>query len=172
MFSGRPVVRLAPGSTVQIGARFVATSSSRYTALGVAHPVVLRTVRPGAVIRIGADVGISGATVCSAYRVCIGAGCLLGADVTIMDTDFHPIDHPARRYAAPPVPLPEDAVEIGRNVFVGTRAVILRGTRIGDDAVVGAGAVVRGRIDAGSVVVGNPARVVRSGAVSAVDGRA
>jgi maltose O-acetyltransferase len=51
-------------------------------------------------------------------------------------------------------------VVIGDRVFVGAGAIILPGTRIGNDSVVGAGAVVRGDIPAGSMVVGNPAKVV------------
>ncbi len=52
-------------------------------------------------------------------------------------------------------------VEIGDNVFVGMGARILKGARIGDDAVIGAGSVVTGEIPAGVVAAGNPARVVR-----------
>jgi maltose O-acetyltransferase len=51
-------------------------------------------------------------------------------------------------------------VVIGDRVFVGVGAIILPGTRIGSDSIVGAGAVVRGDIPAGSMVVGNPAKVV------------
>jgi maltose O-acetyltransferase len=51
-------------------------------------------------------------------------------------------------------------VTIGRRVFVAPGAVILPGARIGDGSVVGALAVVRGVVPPGSVVEGNPARVV------------
>jgi maltose O-acetyltransferase len=51
-------------------------------------------------------------------------------------------------------------VVIGNRVFVGVGAIILPGSRIGDDSIVGAGAVVRGDIPPGSLVVGNPAKVV------------
>jgi maltose O-acetyltransferase len=51
-------------------------------------------------------------------------------------------------------------VAIGDRVFVGVGAIILPGTRIGDDSIIGAGAVVRGDIPAGSLVIGNPAKVV------------
>jgi maltose O-acetyltransferase len=51
-------------------------------------------------------------------------------------------------------------VVIGDRVFVGVGAIILPGTRIGDDSIIGAGAVVRGNIPPGSMVVGNPAKVV------------
>jgi maltose O-acetyltransferase len=51
-------------------------------------------------------------------------------------------------------------VAIGDRVFVGAGAIILPGTRIGDGSIVGAGAVVRGDVPPGSMVVGNPAKVV------------
>ena len=51
-------------------------------------------------------------------------------------------------------------VAIGKRVFVGAGAIILPGSKIGDDAIVGAGAVVRGTVPPGSIVVGNPAKVV------------
>jgi maltose O-acetyltransferase len=51
-------------------------------------------------------------------------------------------------------------VMIGERVFVGAGAIILPGSRIGDDSIVGAGAVVRGDIPPASLVVGNPGKVV------------
>jgi acetyltransferase-like isoleucine patch superfamily enzyme len=159
-FHGRPIVDLFPGSSVVIGRGAVLTSSSRHTALGVSHPVVLRTLHPDARIELGDSVGISGGSICAAVLVSIGDGTLLGADVTIADTDFHPIRHPRRRHAPMPDPRPEHAVVIGSNVFIGTRAIVLKGSRIGDDAVVGAGAVVSGDVPAGSIVAGNPSRPV------------
>lgn len=51
-------------------------------------------------------------------------------------------------------------VSIGNNVFVGWGAIILPGTVIEDDCIIGAGAVVRGRIPRNSIVTGNPATVV------------
>ena len=51
-------------------------------------------------------------------------------------------------------------VRIGKRVFVGAGAVILPGADIGDDSIVGALAVVRGAVPAGSVVAGNPAQIV------------
>lgn len=51
---------------------------------------------------------------------------------------------------------------VGRNCFIGARAMILPGTTIGEGAIVGANAVVKGDVPAGAVVAGNPARVVGS----------
>lgn len=161
-FFGRPVVSVVPGSTLRLGDRFCGISRSRDTALGVAHPLVLRTLLPDAVLEIGADVGISGGSICAAYRVRIGDGCLLGADTMVVDTDFHPIDHPDRRHASLPEPSDRDAVTIGRNVFLGARVIVLRGTWIGDGAVIGAGSVVAGRVEAGAVVAGPSVRTLRT----------
>lgn len=51
-------------------------------------------------------------------------------------------------------------ITIGNNVVVGVNSVLLPDTHIGDDSVVGAGAVVRGTFPPGSVIAGVPARVI------------
>ena len=53
---------------------------------------------------------------------------------------------------------------IGDNVLIGMGAVVLNGARIGDDCIVGAGALVTGKMDApdGSMLLGSPAKVVRA----------
>lgn len=53
-------------------------------------------------------------------------------------------------------------VRIGNNIFLGTYAIILKGVCIGDNCIIGAGAVVTKDIPAGSVVAGNPARIICS----------
>lgn len=54
-FYGMPVVGMAKGSRICIGDRVVLCSDSRFTALGVNHPVMLRTLSPGAKIISGND---------------------------------------------------------------------------------------------------------------------
>lgn len=53
-----------------------------------------------------------------------------------------------------------DSVIIGANCFLGLRCILLPGTVLGNNVIVGAGSVVRGTIPDNSVVVGNPAKVV------------
>jgi len=50
---------------------------------------------------------------------------------------------------------------IGRNCFVGGRALILPGVEIGDGCVIGAGSVVTKSVPAGCIVAGNPAKIIR-----------
>jgi acetyltransferase-like isoleucine patch superfamily enzyme len=52
---------------------------------------------------------------------------------------------------------------IGQRCFIGVRATILPGVTLGDDVVVGASTVVTKDVPSGSVVVGNPGRIVKTG---------
>jgi len=52
---------------------------------------------------------------------------------------------------------------IGNNCFIGGRSMILPGVHIGDGSVVAAGAVVTKDVPPGSIVAGNPARIIRTG---------
>lgn len=54
----------------------------------------------------------------------------------------------------------EADIEIGNDVWLATRAVILPGARIGDGAIVAAGSVVKGDVAPMAIVAGSPARVV------------
>lgn len=53
-------------------------------------------------------------------------------------------------------------ISIGNNVWIGARAIILKGVRIGDNSVIGAGSVVTKSIPSGVVAVGNPAKVIKT----------
>ena len=57
--------------------------------------------------------------------------------------------------------IPAKPIRIGKNCFIGCNAIILKGTELGNGCVVGAGAVVAGEFEPNSVIVGNPARVIR-----------
>lgn len=54
-------------------------------------------------------------------------------------------------------------VAIGKRCFIGANSIILPGVTIGDECVIAAGAVVSKNIPSGSLVVGNPGRIIRSG---------
>lgn len=160
-FMGPAIVSRCEGSRVVIGEHVLLCSWSRWTALGVSHSVVLRTLAADALLRIGRDTGISGGSFCAAVGVEIGERCLIGADVMISDTDFHAIE-PLGRYTNSDWSRVRSAkVFIGNDVFIGARAVILKGVEIGDGAVIGAGSVVTRSVPPRGMMVGNPARCVR-----------
>ncbi len=158
---GAPIISMSKGSRISLGRRVVLCSWSGYTALGVNHAVVLRTLVPGAELIIGDDVGISGGAICAAERVSIGSNTMLGANVTIVDTDFHPISSENRRYSSGSGQVGVSEVSVGENVFIGTNSTVLKGVRIGDNSVIGAGSVVTSDIPANVVAAGNPCRPLR-----------
>lgn len=84
----------------------------------------------------------------------IGDGCLIGHQVVIATLN-HDL-RPEKRASMFP-----KRVVLGKNVWVGARAVILPGVTIGDNAVIAAGAVVSKDVPANTVVAGVPARVIK-----------
>jgi acetyltransferase-like isoleucine patch superfamily enzyme len=160
-FMGPPIIARCAGSSIVLGEHVILCSWSRWTALGVFHPVVLRTLTPDAVLRIGRDTGISGGSFCAAVGLDIGERCLIGADVMVSDTDFHAIDPMGRNVNADWRLIRSKKVRIGNDVFIGARAVILKGVEIGDGAVIGAGSVVTTSVPARTIAAGNPARCIR-----------
>lgn len=159
-FVGFPEITMAPESLIEIGGNGLFISSNFSTALGVSHPIIIRTLAGAAEIRIGHNVGISGGSICSAKKITIGDECLLGADVMICDTDFHPLQ-PNNRWNSGLAYQQAKPVQIGRNVFLGTRVVVLKGVTIGDCSVIGAGSVVTRDIPENVVAGGNPCRILR-----------
>jgi acetyltransferase-like isoleucine patch superfamily enzyme len=127
---------------------------SRVQILAHYAPSVL-VVFPGGRLEIGDGTMLNyGADVAATKSVTIGRDCLIGTHVIILDNDFHdPLNKRDRPEARP--------VSVGDRVWIGNRVIILPGVTIGDDAVVGAGAVVTSDVPSRSVVAGNPARVIR-----------
>jgi acetyltransferase-like isoleucine patch superfamily enzyme len=157
-FYGMPIVRVIKGSRIRLGDRVVLCSDSRFTDLGVNHPVVLRTLRPGARIVIGDNTGISGGAICAANAIEVGEQCLLGANVTVVDTDFHATKPEGRRFNNDVTAIATAPVYIEHNVFLGTGAIVLKGVRVGENSIIGAGAIVVKNVPANEVWGGNPAQ--------------
>jgi acetyltransferase-like isoleucine patch superfamily enzyme len=95
-----------------------------------------------------------GVNICARRSVKIGSHVKIGDQVTIYDTYFHQIEPGKDAFSA--------AVEIGRNVWIGSHAVILPGVRIGDHSVIGAASIVTADVPPKSIVAGSPARVIRT----------
>ncbi len=51
-------------------------------------------------------------------------------------------------------------IKVGDNVFIGMNSILLPGAEIGNHVIIGAGSVIRGKIDDFSIVAGNPALVI------------
>ena len=146
-------------SVIRIGRNFRAVSVMSRNSFGIIQRVYIRTVGHGAKIEIGDNVGVSGCSISAAKSIKIGSNVLIGSGAIIADCDAHPIDPVERRKGGGGESAP---IEIGDDVFIGARAIILKGVKIGEGSVVGAGAVVAKDIPPFSIAVGNPARIIGS----------
>jgi maltose O-acetyltransferase len=141
--SGRP--RIENFGRLEIGANVLIRS--------MVVPVEL-CVGPGGVLRIGDDVLLNyGTSVAVESQVTIGNRVLVGTYVMIVDNDFHDPHHRSRHPAGSPIVIEDDA-------WIGSKASVLKGVRIGRGAIVGAGAVVTRDVEALAIVAGVPARRV------------
>jgi acetyltransferase-like isoleucine patch superfamily enzyme len=108
----------------------------------------------GAAVRIGKDTYLNrGVEIVASVSVYIGADCKIGRDVIIMDTDQHPVDG---------TDMQMKPVCIEDRVWLGSRAMVLKGVSIGHDSIIGAGAIVTKSVPSFSVVVSPAATVVRT----------
>lgn len=160
VLKGTPVIFNKGGATLEIGDNCVIKSSFLSNLIGLYQRTIIVTRTPEATIKIGDNVGISGATIYARKSIEIGDNTMIGGNAKILDNDFHPIEIEAR--------LNDDKekigtrpVKIGKNCFIGCNSLILKGTELGDGCVVGAGAVVSGKFEENSVIAGNPARVIK-----------
>jgi acetyltransferase-like isoleucine patch superfamily enzyme len=123
--------------------------------------VVAGRVFPDPTLRVGNRSFIADGCIFSvAKSIEVGDDVLIAGGCSISDYSQHPID-PEKRIAGLQVE-PEEVrpVRIGNRAWLGRRATILPGVTIGEDAVIGASAVVTKDVPPGAICVGNPGRIL------------
>jgi len=111
------------------------------------------------IVRIGAKTVLGQDCTISAYQhISIGEQCIVADRVMLIDFDHNvtEVERPIRVQG-----IYKRDVRVGSNVWIGYGAQILRGVTVGDNAIIGASAVVTKDVPANAVVAGAPARVVR-----------
>ncbi len=156
---GWPFIFRFPNAKLSLGDNVRINSNFWSNLLGLYQRTIIVAKGKGE-IKIGDRVGISGATIYAWDKIEIGDDCLVGANVKIVDNDFHPVD-PEDRLQHKNSKTGHKPVKIGNNVFIGMNSIILKGTTIGDNCVVGAGSVVHGTFGDNCVIAGNPAKVIK-----------
>jgi acetyltransferase-like isoleucine patch superfamily enzyme len=119
------------------------------------HRVNAWTYSADARLIVGDNVMMSGTRFACATEIRIGSDSIV-ADASIYDTDFHSTRADRR---SPKAPIRVAPVDIGPNVWIAAGAILLPGTTIGENSVVGAGAVCMRGFPANKVIFGNPAKV-------------
>lgn len=92
-----------------------------------------------------------------AGEIRIGEDCMISSQVYVSLSDMHPIYDRSSGARINPAA----SISIGDHVWVGLRGMVLKGARIGDGAVVAAGALVSGAVPSHAIVAGVPAKLVR-----------
>lgn len=117
-------------------------------------------VGKGALLELGEMFRISpNSCIICQKKIVFGKSCRISWDVQILDTDFHKIKSLTGEILNPP-----KEIIIGDHVWIGARAMILKGTRIPDDCIVASNSVLTKEIEGNhQIIAGMPAKVVRTG---------
>jgi acetyltransferase-like isoleucine patch superfamily enzyme len=175
-YKGKVPVNIEVGTNTVIdsAATFKHFFSQRAPGLRIGNHVTLcrasLATEADGLIEIGDYCYISNAAIVCTERISIGSHVFIAGGVTIADSDFHPIA-PAARLADTLATSPlgnhqhrpqvaSKPVIIQNGVWIGFHATIMKGVRVGENAVIEAGAVVIGDVPAGRTVAGNPAKLV------------
>ncbi len=158
--SGR--IRLRLQGDLRIG-KHVRLRSGYSNYVGASEPIAI-WVCPGGHVRIGDGCGLSNLTIVCRESIDILEGTLIGGGCRIYDNDFHQLDPEAR--LANQGNVASAPICIGPRAFVGGHCIVLKGVKIGEGAVIGAGSLVTKSVPPWEVWAGVPARYIKKVAKS------
>lgn len=111
-------------------------------------------VERDAQLLLGSGFTNNGASIVCFAEISIGHDVAIGPEVYIRDSDSHVISDSSGPATQP--------ITIGDHVWIGARAMVLKGVTINDGAIVAAGAIVTKDVPPETLVAGAPARVIRT----------
>lgn len=154
-----PAVTIGRGCGFEKGIRLTATDGGKIFISDRAHLAEgVYIIARGGIVRILDDAFIGrGSVIVACEAIEIGRDTMISEYVVIRDQDHNTNPRPFRQAGSASTP-----IIIGEDVWIGCKASVLRGSVIGDRAVIGAHALVKSRIPADTTAVGLPARVIRS----------
>lgn len=152
-------IRIYGTGRLTISDNVIINSHLRYNPIGGQSGCTF-SVAEGATVTIGEGAGISNVAICSRERIEIGREVYIGGDCRLYDTDFHSLkrelrinNHDTDIHSRP--------IQIKDGAFIGASCIILKGVTIGENSVVGAGAVVACDIPDNQIWAGNPAKYIK-----------
>lgn len=160
-FLGKSYLR-SHGQGITIGENVVFNSCQRNNLVGLTGATIIDN-RLGGKIAIGNACGFSSVVISSKSTISIGGNVMVGGNVRIFDHDFHSMNSLIRGTYEDSASARTKPVVIEDDCFIGTNAIILKGTHLGARTIVSAGSVVFGlATPPDSLVKGNPAKVVQT----------
>lgn len=157
--NGIPYVKINNGRMI-IGDRFKMNNGYVSNVIGRQQRCIFSV--KGGELTIGENVGMSSSSIVCHYKVTLGNNIKLGGNVIIYDTDFHS-QSSKERIVSPEIKdyVKTKEIIIEDNVFIGAHSIILKGSKIGQNTIIGAGSVVSGVIPANEIWAGNPAKYIK-----------
>jgi len=140
-----------------IGDNVYLRSNAKGYHAGMPFSTTILIDKKNAICKIGNNCRINGAYIHAQKKIIIGENSVVASGVNIIDSNGHEVLSKNRTTGRDN---PEKII-IGKNVWIGLNAIILKGTTIGDNSIVAAGSVVKGNIPENVVVQGNIAKVVK-----------
>ena len=148
-------------ASISIGESFTFSSGGFYNPLSRNIKGTIE-IENGAKISIGNNVGISSSCLWIYEYLLIGNNVKIGGDCILLDSDCHSLKYIERRSGKTDrVNASKAGIEIGDDVLIGTRCIILKGVKIGDRSIIGSGSVVTKSIPSDCIAAGNPCKVIR-----------
>lgn len=151
-------LNIHPSALCRIGRDCTIHSSYRANPVGAGRVPVLYVSRHARLV-IGNGVGLSHATIVCAEAITIEDQVLIGGGAFISDTDSHSL-LASQRLAHVDSAAKTCPILVGRRSFLGGYTILLKGANIGEEVVIGAGAIVAGPVPAREIWAGNPARFI------------
>lgn len=145
------------GNRISLGDNVFLRSKPKFYQAGMSFPTTILTDVKGAFVSIGNNSRINGAYIHAQKGITIGENCVIASGVNIMDINGHELISTNRTIGRDK---PAEII-LGDNVWIGLNVTILKGTNIGNNAVVGAGSVVKGNFQDNALIMGNPARLIK-----------
>lgn len=133
--------KVSVGKNCQIG-----VSPRRYHG-GMPFPSAILCDGNGSCITIGDNCRLNGVYIHAQKEIQIGDNCVMASGVNIIDSNGHETKS-LNRTKGRDIPV---EIKIGNNVWVGLNCIILKGSKIGDNAIIAAGSVVKGVVPANSI---------------------
>ncbi len=156
----KPFVHIKNGSSLIIGKNVLLNSKNAKYHVNMYAPIKIYIDKIGAKVKIGDNTRIHGSCLHAYNSIEIGENCLIAANCQIFDGSGHEIilDDPAKRIYTNGTAKP---IKIGNNCWIGTSAIILPGSKLGNNCVVAAGSIVNGEFNDNSLIGGNPAKFIK-----------
>lgn len=162
LFRGFTVIHAFPGSEINFckEGRCNLFSHQFSNMIGLPQRVII-VAKNGGKINIGRHVCMSGCTIYSMESITVGDRTDIGSGCKIIDNDFHPLPFSQRSPKEQLDKVKKRPIVIGEGCFIGANSIILKGTNLGRNVVVGAGSIVCGTFPDNVIIAGNPAKIIK-----------